>query len=260
MGVKSWGGVAGRVTGIGAAMAVVVGMFTACGDVAAVSNPGTAGNGTGGSGGSGAEGGDESGGSGGTSGATSTGGSGGGVPQGCVSARYYAPGIEECDGEFVHRKAMAACPLPERIEDSGSGGEGGAPFNVLCDGDDDCTERANGYCIRSNHVPLSRVDCVYGCETDDDCGASEVCSCGTREHASTAAMVTLGQCVKSSCATDDDCSGGALCIATLSRGCGYSWPGSFNCETPADECRGGDDCGLAGFCYYFTDRFECAVC
>jgi hypothetical protein len=261
MGVKSWGGVAGRVTGIGAAVAVVVGVFTACGDVEHVSNPGTAGNGTGGSGGSGAEGGDEGGGKGSTSGATSTGGSGGGVPQGCMSARPYAPGIEACDGEFVHRKAVAACPLPERLADGGSGGQGGAPTDFVCDSDDDCFDRANGYCIQTVSVPSPRVECVYACETDADCGEAEVCSCGTmRRHPSIASTVTLGRCVKSTCATDDDCSGGALCIATLSRQCGDTWPGPFHCQTPADECRGGVDCGLAGLCHYFTDRFSCGVC
>lgn len=227
---KRFGGIARRAAGSGAAVAVTVATLTACSDSTPVSNPEAAGRGTGaGSGGEGGE---------------ATGGSGG----------------RALTGEYVHRDEATTCPFPERIDESGIGGEGGTATGVPCDSDDDCADESNGYCIRSTALPFSSVGCRYACETDADCAESEVCACGSSQHASTGTLITLGICARSTCTTDADCADGALCISPLSNSCRQTRPFSFHCQTPTDECRGGRDCGPAGICARGPDHFTCAVC
>jgi hypothetical protein len=223
-----------RVTDVVAAVIVMLAFFAACDDADPISNSDSAGRA-----GSGAEAGETTAG---TSGAM--GGSGG----------------RALNGEYVHREEATTCPFPERIDESGNGGEGGAPTGGRCDSDDDCTDKPHGYCIRSNAIPIPVVGCRYACETDADCAETEVCACGSSERVSTGSFIALGICAKSTCATDDDCTNGALCISPLSNACRITRPFSFHCQTPADECRGGRDCGPAGVCHHFDGRFTCAVC
>src|SRR5689334_5044992 len=171
----------------------------------------------GGSGGSSTVGG--KGGTGGTGGSTTpTAGAAGRMPTGpgCTPAGAFAPGVEACEGGFVHRTSASACELSTRVGTGGGveelpGGAGTGSGVALpvppCDDDYDCTELPNGYCIRNWY---GHAVCQYACASDADCGAGAVCSCSPGIHSSIldGSPVWTAECVTASCATDSDCVAG----------------------------------------------------
>ncbi|WP_437669131.1 ferritin-like domain-containing protein [Sorangium sp. So ce131] len=153
-------------------------------------------------------------------------------------------GYVRCAGGWLHRAEVVACPSPlpraESCEDP-LGGEGN------CKSDADCTDQPNGYCATSTGGEvLPGCFCHYGCTTDADCGAGQICLCGD----------PVGQCVISSCTSDDDC-GRLLCSSyVLNPGCDGI---GFACQTPADECAvdadcpGDEQCSLEGLRHTCTE-------
>ncbi len=142
-------------------------------------------------------------------------------------------GLVGCDGKFLHRKAAGKCP--SRVPRPGvvAGDK-----TTECETDLDCLAKPYGWCGRPVGDHFAVVACQYGCETDADCGADQLCAC----HESAPA----GVCVPASCKIDDDCPGAALCTARLVSSCGgdpqNSLAMAFGCQSAEDECSASDEC------------------
>ncbi|MDQ2647350.1 MAG: ferritin-like domain-containing protein [Myxococcota bacterium] len=140
---------------------------------------------------------------------------------GCSNPSYpfgEESGLVACDGNFLHRAEAGKCPqTPLRPgEPSGAAAPG-------CEADADCAHLLNGRCLFEFGTVGSR--CVSSCETDEDCGAGYLCSCGP----------VANQCVPSNCQTDADCGEGLLCTAYDElRGC-MTFRG-FACQVESDQC------------------------
>jgi hypothetical protein len=137
-------------------------------------------------------------------------------------------GFETCSEGYQHRTTAVTCPsiLP-RTEAC----ESGWPEGDTCSTDADCTDQANGYCTAADNFGGGNCSCSYGCETDSDCGAGNICVCGG----------IVGHCAKADCATDADCPGDNLCTTYVTEpGCGST---AYACQTAEDECASDADCG-----------------
>jgi hypothetical protein len=96
--------------------------------------------------------------------------------------------------------------------------------------DSACTASSHGYCDAVGVLnPI--CECVYGCVRDAECGASEICLCGS----------AIGKCVHAACATDADCNPGSQCLS-YEHPDGCNGTIEFACSTPADECLSEKDC------------------
>src|SRR5262249_9511996 len=97
-----------------------------------------------------------------------------------------------------------------------------------------CTGSANGWCNPNFALPSSECGCTYGCTTDADCGAGEVCECRD----------PVGACVQAACTSDADCGPGLLCARyDAMPSCGFF---RCACQTCADAWVSDSDCGSAG--------------
>jgi hypothetical protein len=126
-------------------------------------------------------------------------------------------GFVRCDGGVVHREQQIACIYTPNDTPCGVEGD---PLNE-CSSDLDCTAAPNGSCNVEGMD--GGCTCTYGCSTDEECGAGNVCLCEGGP----------GTCVPASCVTDADCDG---------YRCVYDWAEGFACQTPFDECRFDTDC------------------
>lgn len=170
-------------------------------------------------------------------------------------------GIHWCEGNgLLHRPEPVTCasglprPLPPSaaVNDAGAApsGEDGALSQVEflyptitgltagCSADADCTERPLGYCAPEFHGGPRAYDiqCKYGCLSDDDCSAGELCECGD----------PVGHCVAAGCRSDGDCGGDLKCAAWFTpKVCSSSQ--FYTCQTSEDECNTEADCA-EGFC------------
>jgi hypothetical protein len=158
----------------------------------------------------------------------------------CQPGDALAGGYARCENGLVHRPAAGACPsvVPRPgPADSGSttASDGGMPRfipspTLECLRDSDCDAAPHGYCW----VDVAQY-CKYGCVTDDDCGADEVCLCGE----------LTGSCEPAAGRDDADCGTGPLCgTNTLDSFCTYG----LACQTPEDECAGDADCPAGQTC------------
>jgi hypothetical protein len=235
------------------------------------SGGGTAGRGAGGTGGNGGAGGvitpaggvgGSDGGIGGTAGRAGAGmgGSAGRQPdpEGCAAATSYSPTLWSCEGGFVHRPVPGACPVPD---DDGQGvADAGAGPVASCEVDAHCDERPNGRCVVDNPLPevATSIYCIYACAGDADCAVGQVCSCeGTFVSNGTGKAITIGVCRPGTCGSDGDCAADSLCISPVYSFCGTPRPNQYHCQTPADECRGPEDCDGSSYCEYQEGHFVC---
>ena len=141
-------------------------------------------------------------------------------------------------GSVTHRVAKNACPWPPP-DDSMV-----LPATALmdeCRRNSDCAAKKRGRCINTTGGGGAAGNtCDYGCDTDQDCTAGNVCRCD-REG---------GSCVPARCATDAECSPGLLC----SRRRNECWQGLFDptdaydCQSPSDQCASNSDCPDAQEC------------
>lgn len=148
-------------------------------------------------------------------------------------------GLWRCEDGVVHRPAPVKCEsnLPRR---------GTAPIFVpplpdplpaaWCRTDSDCTEKPYGYC-----GPVGQIShfCSYGCVSDSDCGAGNVCVCGPE----------FGICAQATCQSDADCGGEFKCAAWtpyVGIGCGES--PAYACQSSRDSCKTDGECGQGDFC------------
>jgi hypothetical protein len=107
------------------------------------------------------------------------------------------------------------------------------PVTDFCQYDSDCTEMANGYCgssaVSGGDIGGGR-SCQYGCVSDDECGAGNICLCGD----------PVGRCVEASCTSDQSCEPGLHCASyDPTSGCSFV---AFACQASADECVSPTDC------------------
>lgn len=160
-----------------------------------------------------------------------------------------ATGFELCAAGYHHRTEAKTCPseLPRDRTCVGGGDEN------LCTRDEECKEKANGFCrgpsehgaswapSRARAAPPSlRLGCAcdYGCASDADCSEGMICLCDA----------PAGRCVRSSCRSDADCDEGLLCAEVASP---YDFV-SFACQKAKDacmtdaDCKSGERCELRG--------------
>lgn len=189
------------------------------------------------------------GGFGGTSGSTSGragAGTEGGMISRCVNARQWAPGIDECDGGYLHRSSSERCPTPDWDE-----GQGGQTSGEECGRDADCAPGT--HCVAA---PWFTTDCITPeCVTDADCALGSICVCAPGYVLGESSReVAFGVCVRAGCFSDADCAGGALCMSPLSR----DEATEFHCQSSADECRSPEDCDSdLERCEHDGSRFTC---
>lgn len=134
-------------------------------------------------------------------------------------------GLVRCSNGNVARLLALACPVA--LEGETQCSSTGA--SATCQKDADCAERPHGYC--GNVVAESpSCHCSYGCVTDADCSAGQICRCGE----------PTGVCMAASCATDADCPG-QRCVEYGNRQNPCSDRG-WACTTPLDTCAGDSSC------------------
>jgi hypothetical protein len=147
-------------------------------------------------------------------------------------------GFATCASGIIHRRAKTQCPNLLVAPPPGSCTAAGSAY---CRADADCAGKGpNARCI-ADPAP-TYCSCVSGCTTDADCGAGQICQCGTK----------IGQCVSARCASDADCGAGLLC-ATVSEVSATTspcdGPTTFVCQTPRDTCFTNADCPHCGLSY-----------
>ncbi len=137
-------------------------------------------------------------------------------------------GFAVCANGLRHRTEVVACPYAPRPA-SEFESPPGHDFSGSCKSDLDCREKPYGSCIIP--LPSDRFSCTYGCGTDSDCAAGEICECGK----------PAGRCVKAACRTDADCKNGGVCGEYASQpGCAFSV--AYACQTPLDTCASDEQC------------------
>ena len=144
-----------------------------------------------------------------------------------------ASGWVRCEDGALNRIAAGTCepapPGPACVD-----GTSGA-----CRVDQDCVASRDGRCVdRNSSFPEGECGCVYGCETDADCAADQICLCDVADGA---------RCVPATCATNADCATSECGLsASEVSGCGFDY--ATACRTPADACHStaacdtGEDC------------------
>lgn len=103
----------------------------------------------------------------------------------------------------------------------------------------DCTEKEHGYCAISEGQIVASY-CAYGCESDSDCAATELCECGP----------DVGVCRPAECRSSDDCDG-ARCLRIVEQdNCadGFGPRTYYKCESKADSCVADSDCSEPKVC------------
>ena len=155
-------------------------------------------------------------------------------------------GFERCENGILHRAEKLECEVPQTPSSCLDNILGG------CKADADCVEKPFGSCQQDmifGGFAEGSCSCVYGCATDDDCDAGQICRC---------AGDSLGlytQCIAAGCTVDSDCPPGEICGLSPD----ICAPGGFltACTTPADTCDNNDQCTLPG-CTFNLDHWDCA--
>ena len=164
-----------------------------------------------------------------------------GTMQGCagevtqiMQAHTMAPtasGFESCDGGIAHRVEAVKCEVPTAPADCAEGSTG-------CASNADCTEKPFGSCQQDiafgGLLEGGTCSCRYGCESDADCGAGEICRCAGEGLGPTSA------CIRADCTVDADC-GEGLCSVNIGQCSDAVY--SAHCTTPNDTCKSDADCG-----------------
>lgn len=153
-------------------------------------------------------------------------------------------GFEVCDNGVIHRPATTVCAQPAST----------APSCELeeqsCTADAECTDGAFGRCIQYTDPFLGEdfCGCRYGCETDSDCDAGEVCACGA---ADIPGYPSQSQCIPAGC-TDDAACGETMCaLGAADDGCSRWY--EAECLDETSECMVDDECESLGNCFPDTE-------
>ncbi len=155
-------------------------------------------------------------------------------------------GFERCETGILHRTEKVACEVPQT--------PGSCPEDALagCKSDADCTDQPFGSCqldMVFGGFAEGSCSCVYGCETDADCGAGQICRCAGDD------LGFYTQCIEAGCTIDSDCPDGELCGLAPNY---CSGDGELTaCTTPADTCDDDSQCNDPG-CSFDTDHWACS--
>ena len=155
-------------------------------------------------------------------------------------------GFERCETGILHRAEKLECDVPTTPSTCLDNMLGG------CTADADCVEKPFGSCQQDmvfGGFAEGSCSCVYGCQSDDDCAADQICRCAGTD------LGLYTQCVAAGCKVDSDCPGGEICGLSPD----ICAPGGFltACTTPADTCSDNSECTQPG-CTFNIDHWDCA--
>ena len=165
-------------------------------------------------------------------------------------AGLYDTGFDLCQGVTYHRRAVVECfsSLPRTsLPECPATGPG-------CTADSECADAGGSLPYCDETAEFSTCSCITGgCLRDSDCGANQLCWCGS----------PVGTCVGATCASDADCGAGYECVSTY----GHE---AFHCTGPNDTCFSQDDCpqpsvGNSGSCstvnacIFNGSSYSCAI-
>jgi hypothetical protein len=136
-------------------------------------------------------------------------------------------GFVRCADGFVHRAFSATCVAPALAGGCGPSGNTGR-----CVGDAACIEHPYGACVDTS---TGGCECTYGCATDADCDAGEVCACA-------GVVVGRARCIPAACSASSECGQGLCGLSIDVDPCGRS-DGRLACHDDRQECRVDADCG-----------------
>ncbi len=159
-----------------------------------------------------------------------------------------------CPDGGIHRVEAVECESPA-TPDSCTDNSGGG-----CSSAEDCTEFPHGSCQQDQEfggvLGATTCSCVYGCATDDECGAGEICRCAGP------GLGLYTECIAGDCVDDSEC-GDYLCGLSPDT----CEPGGFQtvCHGEGDLCYSDADCPDFQPCYYENGdpgqwRCQDAVC
>lgn len=132
-------------------------------------------------------------------------------------------GFMRCSDGFVHRVGSAVCASPATPGNCTVGGGS-------CETDAECTAKPYGACMKGPlYNPI--CGCSYGCASDADCSAGDVCACA-------GVVDGRARCIKNDC---DGCGGGLCGLSVTFGSCGEVWT-DLVCHGPKAECRVDADC------------------
>jgi hypothetical protein len=160
------------------------------------------------------------------------------------------------DGAIVvprnHRADDAQCRTPRRAGTCSSGAGPG----LTCSSDSDCTDGgADGRCLTNGGGPAGCFCSYDGCQSDADCGASQVCACHGSPY-----LYGGNTCMASTCRVDADCGVGGYCSPSQGPNNCDDLVGYY-CHTPDDACTNDTDCIGGGnqACMWSTSdrRWKC---
>ncbi|MEM7155313.1 MAG: ferritin-like domain-containing protein [Myxococcota bacterium] len=146
-------------------------------------------------------------------------------------------GFELCGDGSIHRVSAVACddPMPR--------GDACTLEGQSCEVDADCNAAPHGRCLEMWGQKDLTCGCQYGCESDADCDANEMCACGGEENG----YPGQSTCIPTECANDDAC-GDAMCLLGFGDdGCSLFFAGA--CATADDECASTNDCSDFANCW-----------
>jgi len=148
-------------------------------------------------------------------------------------------GLVRCADGLIHRTAAVTCVAPKEQTNCIEPIDGS-----LCTSDADCVEHPFGTC--REEVPCGFTagfcGCAYGCESDADCDAGQVCLCAAD------GVSARSRCVAAGCTTDADC-GGSACTASTDP---FDAPtvAQFACHGADDACCSDAACDVGGECRF----------
>lgn len=154
-------------------------------------------------------------------------------PSLCEAETAEPGGVQRCSNGVLHRTSSGSCSLPSPLPEYVSAEEFPPDAGIYeCSQNADCTAKPFGMCVSGRGSPY----CIYGCASDRDCEAGEMCRCDN----------DINRCEPTSCRTDSDCPTGTLC-ASITH-CGFT---QFACTTGLDQCLVDSDCGSGSSCVLF---------
>ncbi|NVB41009.1 ferritin-like domain-containing protein [Pseudenhygromyxa sp. WMMC2535] len=153
-------------------------------------------------------------------------------PQPILQAGTELPsGFVTCADGFVHRVEAVECAAPQPADDETCDGV----VDAICQTGDDCT--AQGYAACKQDM-WGQCTCQYGCASDDDCDAGEICACA-------GVFDDQPSCIPADCTADAECGQGLCGLSKYEGCCDNSY--HLACAAPDEACHTNADCG-AGSC------------
>ena len=135
-------------------------------------------------------------------------------------------GFVTCDGGFIHRSEKLEATDPLGLDDASCLMD---EFG-LCNTGADCVDDTFGRCVSD---PFGGCLCDYGCATDADCPADQVC-------APSGVVGARSTCIPAECTIDDECGDGLCALSDYEGCCGISFVTA--CAAPTESCHVDGEC------------------